>query len=633
MPIGSKIARGILFRSAPLLALLILLAALEIGLRLGGYGFSGEYLETRDIQGVPHWVSNRSFFHAFFPPNLVPHAEPLAVPVRKAPGTLRLIVMGESAALGTPDPDFGFARILDRMLDHRYPDLDFEIVNVSATAINSHVLADMSRQLAKLEPDLFIVYAGNNEVVGPYGPGTVFAPFLAEIHLVRAGIFLRRTRVGQLFLEGWRHVAWKLHPPQRWAGLQMFRERAIAPNAPCLAPVYSHFRRNLEDIVSDARGAGARVILCTMASNLRDFAPLASLPPAGTGADSLMADRRFEEARIFLALGRDAEAFKGFAAARDLDALRFRADSRINTLLRGLAAANSDRGARLAEVEGAFRDQSPHGLPGHELFFEQVHMTFSGNHLLARTVMNAVDSALIETGRIEAIPTDEVLDEEVCRRQLGLTGWNRLGMAGKIRTMLAKPPFSTRPDARGELALVQASIDSLREFETAARFEEVMEEYRQALDAFPDDPILHKNLGEYLFALDALPQASGELWTALRLRPRDGRTRQMLAQCLAGQGRLAEATEQYRIALDQDPELPELHNGLGNILSRQGDHSAAIGQYQLALEMQPNLPEVYFNLGRSYAEQDRTRDAVRCYRQALALDPAFRPAAKALETP
>lgn len=625
--------RGLLFRLAPLLALAVSVLLLESALRIAGYGHSGEYLRLRDIGGKPHWVEDRNYFRAFFPPNLLPSVEPLAVPADRG-GAVRVVVLGESAALGTPEPAFGFSRILDRMLSHRHPDLAFEVVNVSATAINTHVLADLAPRLRALQPDLFVVYAGHNEVVGPFGPGTVFAPFLADLRLVKAAIFLGRTRTGQLVRDAWRRLAWMAHPPERWAGLRMFKERAIAPGAPCLRPVYRHFRRNLESIIASARSMGAGVILCTLGSRLRGFAPLASLEPQD-GSDEAAAESgraldHYLRARTLLSEGRAREAAGEFSLARDLDALRLRADSRLNASIRETAALSSGDGARLADAEAAFAAASPAGIPGRELFYEHVHPTFAGNHALARAVLAQADSLLLSRGLIAAIPADEPLDEEACRRSLALTGWDRLGMAERIATLLDRPPFAGRPGSEEEAAPLASERDSLAHYARDVGAAEVTEEYRQAVETYPADPILRKSFGAWLQALGQAGDAARQLEAALRFHPHDARARQLLALALVDQGLLVAAAAQYRQALADDPWLPELRNGLGNLLARQGDARGAIGQYRLALQSHPHLPEIHYNLGRAYADAERPAEAEAAYRKALNLDPGFKLAAQAL---
>jgi hypothetical protein len=60
------------------------------------------------------------------------------------------------------------------LLRERFPGQRFEVVNVAVTAINSHVILPIARECAQHQGDLWIVYMGNNEMVGPFGAATVF---------------------------------------------------------------------------------------------------------------------------------------------------------------------------------------------------------------------------------------------------------------------------------------------------------------------------------------------------------------------------------------------------------------------------------------------------------------------------
>ena len=91
-----------------------------------------------------------------------------------------------------------------------------------------------------------------------------------------------------------------------------------------------------------------------------------------------------------MAAGDIATAQKEFAAARDVDALRFRCDSRLNDIIRQEAKGD----IALTDGERALAEASPDGIPGHDLFYEHVHLTFLGNYVLARTITEAVEHAL-----------------------------------------------------------------------------------------------------------------------------------------------------------------------------------------------------------------------------------------------
>jgi hypothetical protein len=106
------------------------------------------------------------------------------VPAVKTADTYRIFVLGESAALGIPIPSTSFARILEVMLRDHSPERRFEIINTAMTAINSNVILPTARECAGHRPDLFIVFMGNNEVVGPFGTAGVLGPFASSRSLI-----------------------------------------------------------------------------------------------------------------------------------------------------------------------------------------------------------------------------------------------------------------------------------------------------------------------------------------------------------------------------------------------------------------------------------------------------------------
>jgi hypothetical protein len=99
----------------------------------------------------------------------------------------------------------------------------------------------------RLEPDLFVVYAGNNEVVGPYGAGTVLTAAAPPLPLVRASVAARRARRGQLV----GHVV-------RAAGKSLGRDEApeLLTRALEIAPESDAVRRDLEALRDGAPPGG-----------------------------------------------------------------------------------------------------------------------------------------------------------------------------------------------------------------------------------------------------------------------------------------------------------------------------------------------------------------------------------------
>src|ERR1700739_4688736 len=177
---------------------ILLLGIAEAGLRLFGVGFPTALTVPCTVQGQPAACYNLFFPAPFFPPGMIKTPQAYAIPAGKPAGTYRIFVLGESAAMGGPDSAYGFSRYLEVMLRHHFPSTNFEVVNTGSVAINSHVLSPIAEGLSRQKPDLFILYSGNNEVVGPYGPGTALTSSSMKMPVIRASIFARSTRVGQL---------------------------------------------------------------------------------------------------------------------------------------------------------------------------------------------------------------------------------------------------------------------------------------------------------------------------------------------------------------------------------------------------------------------------------------------------
>ena len=407
---------------------LLFFGVLEAGLRLGDYGYPTGFFVGPDANGVCR--TNLQFGWRFFPRSLARTPAACLLSAKPA-GAIRIFVLGSSAAQGVPDPTFSVGRILESLLRDRYPDVKFEVVNGAMTAINSHVAVEIARDCAAHQPDLFVVYMGNNEVVGPYGPGTVFQQWSPSLRFIRANVWLKSTRTGQLLDDaiGWLHPRKGAHTA--WQGLEMFMDNPVAADDPRLPAVYDDFRRNLVDICQIARRAGAGVVLSTVAVNLKDCPPFASQHRSDLSADDLtkwkalylagvelegkekwqqaiakyeaaakiddrFAELAFRRGRCLAALRRWKEAREQFISARDLDVLRFRADSQINEAVRDVAAEQETAGVRLVDAEQSLAksDLAVGGIPGDGLFYEHVHFTFDGNYLLARAVLNEIESAL-----------------------------------------------------------------------------------------------------------------------------------------------------------------------------------------------------------------------------------------------
>jgi hypothetical protein len=127
---------------------IVLLAALEISLRLAGYGYPTSFFVPQRIHGKAMLVENTWFGRRFFPPSLLRSPSPVVMAAEKPTNVFCIFLFGESAALGDPRPAYGAGRYLETLLRERFPGTEFEVVCVAMTAINSHAILPIARECA-----------------------------------------------------------------------------------------------------------------------------------------------------------------------------------------------------------------------------------------------------------------------------------------------------------------------------------------------------------------------------------------------------------------------------------------------------------------------------------------------------
>jgi tetratricopeptide (TPR) repeat protein len=657
------------FRLLAMLLPLLALGLVELALRLAGYGHPTAFFLQVNDQGRDMVRDNPWFGRRFFPPAVARTPRPLYLAAGKPPDTLRIFVLGESAAMGDPEPAYGFARQLERLLQARHPDQKIEVANTAMTAINSHVIRLIARDCAPREGDFWLVYAGNNEVIGPFGAGTVFGRQAPNLTVVRSVLGLKTTRVGQWLAQ----ITHDANEPKQWEGLEFFLKSQMTHDSPRLKRVYDSFAANLGDIADLGQRSGATVLLATMPVNLSDFPPLASMHrpdlrpeqlaewqrlfSAGTQAqaagdfaaalgdfrkaaeiDDGFAELAFQRARCEMELKQDAVAESGFRLARDLDTLRFRADSRINEIIRqtgktkGIPTIDAD--------EELARDGDAN------LFYDHVHLNFAGNYRVARLFAAEVERHW-SGGRTNDLPW--LTEAEVARR-LAYTGFDEGRVAGEMRARLRRPPFTAQSNFRARDERWGETIAAL-----STPLAGSVSNYQAAVAAAPEDWVLHANFGRLLMTdgnisgaaiecaavtrllphsaegwanLGRLARLAGEtirakecLQAALKLQPDSVMVHTEFGILEAAIGETENARRRFRSALRLAPGDTEARVNLGLLLAKEGDVAGAAAEYREALRWRTNSVTARVNLADLLATHGQNREALTLFEQAIALEP------------
>jgi tetratricopeptide (TPR) repeat protein len=593
--------------------------------------------------------------------------------VNKPRGGIRIFLFGESAAMGDPEPAYGMGRQLERILRARHPGIEVEVVNVAMTAINSHVIREIARDCRHRDGDIWLIYAGNNEVVGPFGAGSVFGTQGPRSTAVRLVLWAQSFRLGQLIAS----LRPASHKPTEWEGMEFFLGNQVSRSDSRLTRVYENFSANLSSIIWLGHKAGAKVVISTVPTNLKGCPPFASAHRANLKAeelakwtelyasgqsaetnrlfsqalaayqqaaqiDSEFAELIFRRAACELALEQTNSAQADFSLARDLDVLRFRIDSHLTGIVRQAAASND---AALVDAEKEFAGHSAKGVTGDEQFYDHVHLNFSGNYLAAKLMAVQIERLLPGLQGNGVLPSEADM-----AHQLAFTEFDRHRVGEEMRERERQPPFSTQSnflerDRRWQEALgsgAPALSDSIWEYrvalavtpgdwqlrqnfarllQAAGKRSEAVEQWLQVIDQLPQEPEGYFQLGNLAFENAAYEEASKRFRQVLERKSNSTEALNGLGLVFAAQGKTNEAIAQFEKALQLNSHYSAVRVNKALLLANRGQKSQAIAEYQTVLRLDTSNVAARINLAKVLAGEGKKKEAIGLYTEALEIRP------------
>ncbi len=404
----------------------------------------------------------------------------------KPEGVFRVMLFGESAIKGFPQPPaFNAGSFLREMLADAMPEREVEVLNFGTTAIASYPVLEILREAVAFEPDVVIVYCGNNEFYGAFGVASLNRGARSP-GAMRAQRWFQTTGIGQA-LGDWRGRAVRARQDAEADGARTLMETMVGQSfvgvgSPLRRAAVRNLSHNLREMAAACDAVGVPMLLCTLVSNERDMAPLgepdwgdadaaarargeAALARVRSGelgpreAVALLTEAQLgaiDHSVLSFFLGRasfalfEAEGSENpdqevlnrrffHYATRD-DTMPWRPNWHTDHAIREVAAETS---ASLVDVLGVFREASPGKAVGWELMDDHVHFSLEGQQLLARTLAGAV---LERLGRAE--DASRLASDEDYRVRLGDNPFDRYGVAHQMRVLLSVPFFrETNPGA------------------------------------------------------------------------------------------------------------------------------------------------------------------------------------------
>lgn len=335
-----------------------------------------------------------------------------AFQVPKPKSRFRVMFFGESALEGFLGR--GFPAWFQALVEATHPPRTIEALNFGVGGTTSTAIREWFFPALEMEPDLLVLYIGNNELDFTSVINATDHPLLYGLNL----ILRDHSRTYQVLEQSYFLAQFELFIHE----LEL-KKPAVAEDRPAFPAsrrrrIEEVYRHNLRDMILAAQAKGIPVVLISPAANLRDWPPLQSFHYSTLTPEALRAfkqnleeghqqlrEREFQGSKVALqaALSIDptyAEAQYLYAEAQasleDWDGARqhYRLardwDDRPERAPDGIIAIDLDlaraTGSHFLELDQFLARASSSPIAGFDMFYDSVHFTYRGEYEVARAL-------------------------------------------------------------------------------------------------------------------------------------------------------------------------------------------------------------------------------------------------------
>lgn len=585
-------------------------------------------------------------------------------PADKSSGTYRIFCVGGSTTFGRPyGASTSFAGWLGEFLPIADPSRRWEVINAGGISYASYRVSSLMEELIQYEPDLFVVYSGQNEFLERRTYSTV----LETPESVRGlqGL-LSHTRTWAILSEILKKDSAKpsddpdLLPEEVETLLgDSVGLEAYARDDPFATQVLQHYRVNLVRMVDIARSVGAQVVMVTPASNLGTCSPFKDQQSDGlsrdevaefisyhSAAEAKFEDEEYEEAirlveqalkidsrvaslhylhgRLLRRLGRSDQAKLAFLRAIDEDVCPLRA---LTPMAKIATEVANEKEVPLVDFVALVEGRTKDGIPDHDQFLDHVHPSIELHRELALSILDKLTAEGVVKPQSSWGPeTIQALVQEV-EGQLDHAAHARalrnlskvLAWAGKTEEAerLSLRSIQLAPEAGSAPMFHQTGVVKAQ----SGDFEEAEKNFRRALDLDAELVEAHHSLAVLLTRTERAAEAVPYFERVLKADPGDVKTLNALGVALQQLKKLDDARRHYERALEEDPWNHKVLNNLGILLFEKKEFAEAKECYERSVDIEPRFADAHFNLGRLALVLRRAPDAQKHFREAIAIRP------------
>ena len=604
LPLKKKILFYGITLSIPILFFVIL----ELSLRSVNYLGNTDLFVDPNISMDEYLIPNPNFAaRYFFYTNVIPNPSIDVFLAEKPENGFRVFAMGGSSAAAYPYGFNGsFSRVVSDVLTDALPDKKVEVVNVGISAINSYTLFDQVDEILVHSPDAIMIYAGHNEFYGALGVGSNenlgafpgFVRFYLKLQRFKTFLFLRNSIVdsGKWFAS----IFSGEEPIQGTLMEQMISSRSIELDSPKHELAMIQFESNMSAIIQQFEEKGVPVYFASLASNIKDQAPFVDI----TDGEQPSALQTYKKAQQTFSAGDVASAKHEFTLAKDLDGLKFRAPSEINSIIDSLS--NTFSNTTYVPVEEFMSEESPEGIIGNNLMLEHLHPNQDGYFAIGKTFSEALLANLHNQGLTQF----EVYDWDSYKQKMHLSEYDQRVAWHRVKTLKQGFPFVQK----GAITPYQLNYKPIS-FADSLAFETVQNSKgwdRAKIElavSYEKSNQPEKALEEYL--------------GLTRDQPWNDSPYTFAAKILLNQNDLEGAEPLLRKAYEITKKETYVNKMLGAIELNKGNVKEAIILLEESRALNQNDPQMLFNLSGAYGTDQQFEKALEIADQVNRISPNF----------
>ncbi|MFT7302990.1 MAG: tetratricopeptide (TPR) repeat protein, partial [Akkermansiaceae bacterium] len=556
------------------------------------------------------------------------------------------------------------------------------LINAGGISYASYRVAALMEELSEYEPDVFIVYCGQNEFLErrTYS-GIIDMP--ASVRGMGAILSRTRTYSGITRLVRSSSKEAEVTPEKLDGEVNAILDQSVGPqdyerDGELESQVLDHYRYNMARIVDIARSSGAKVLFISPASNLRNCSPFKSQHQDGLSDEqkkewqTLMESARakadaedFENAltkldqalkiddqyahahylrgRVLAGLERFEEAKAAYQKALDEDVCPLRALSPMPGIVSEIA---SDREIPMVDFATMVEKESPHGIPGEELFLDHVHPAIDGHRMLALAILDEMKAQDWLTpgsdwndDAIEKVTKEIMTKVDPKKQGIAMRNLSKVySWAGKMEDAYgaAKKALELYPgDAETHYQVGNLARHLGKTEEAFARLSHLV-----GVTLSPEISFYvkaHVQLSDILAERGDYPESERIIEKLLRLDPESALGREQATKLLKQHGQQlikdgfpAEAAKKLAEVTRLQPDNFDARVQHGVALVRAGNYPAAAKALQTIIELRPDYLPGYDNLSFVLAQLGRLDEAEKTCLQALKINPNHEAARKNL---